>query len=231
MNGKDALTKLSTGACPTNAEQPVTAVVVKQNSEQSPVCPAGPTEAIILDSNKIAQGACVEASFPVDNTTPDTQVLRFGAFGRSGDYQLLNESPIASDSAGVISTDYGAAGNNVMGIQRFNYLVELTAVVISYFRVRGIDTAVGNQQKNQRLKYRTYFYDKESQCQNSYISPACDTCYNNTDDGVRTFNKQLPLDGLHSVDYPLLAGNDVTIEIGILGSASARNYVPCNGNY
>lgn len=219
---KNSLLKLNSGGCDLPNVPANTAVLVQPNVPNQPTC-ISPTESVTVDPNKVIAGDCPTAQFDITNNSGQNTTLLFGGTGMPGVYQLLETDPLAVDFPGVVSNDY-TAGNNAMGLQRFNYFVRTTGIIATYIEFRNLSAT----QKNERIKVSSYFFDKDSTgVKISTPAPSCSPCFNNVDD-VRRFEGKFFIDDMHYVSYVLKNEQNVVIEIGIGAQASARNYVACN---
>lgn len=206
--------------------KPAQAVIVQQEQEKQCVV-AEPTDAVLLDADKLRGAECPKPSFDLTNNTGSDVELRFGGTGVAGFYQLANESPQGVDFAGLISNEYGAAGSNAMRLQLFNFFVRTTGVLVTRFEVRNLSTT----QVNQRLAYKNYTFDIESNCKTSTIAPACSPCFNTSTDGndqVRQFDGTWIINDMNYLSYILKAGESVVIDLTLGAEAKARAFVACS---
>lgn len=227
------LLNLQNGICNLNQVAPVTAIVVNQTSDTNNTC-AEPTQAVLLDASKISQSQCPSVFMDLTNNSGAPVTLVFGAFGNPNERFLNYESaltpPSATDVAGVLDNEApAAAANNAPSLQRFNFLVRTTNVIAKSIQFR-LGTAPVAGQSSQSLRPKNYTFDTESNCNGRRIAPACNTCFNNNDDQVVTFQGPYVISDMKALWYELATGQRVLIDIELGSIASAKGFVPCTNS-
>lgn len=226
------LLNLQNGICNVKSVAPVTAVVLNQSDSSSSSTCAEPTNAVLLDASKISQSQCPTVFMDLTNNSGSTATLVFGAFGNPNERFLNYEStltpPSATDVAGITDNSApAAAANNAPALQRFNYLVRTTNVIAKSIQFR-LGTAPVAGQQSQSLLPKSYSFDTESNCNSRRIAPACNTCFNNNDETVVTFQGPFILSDMKALWYNLLNTQNVQVEIELDATASAKGFVPCS---
>lgn len=228
---QEELLNLQGGICNTKTVQPVTAIVVNQDQNQNQSTCAEPTKAVLLDASKISQSQCPSVFMDLTNNSGSPATLVFGAFGNPNERFLNYEStltpPSATDVAGITDNSApAAAANNAPALQRFNFLVRTTSIIAKSIQFR-LGTSPVSGQVSKSLLPKNYTFDVESNCNARRIAPACNTCFNNQDNQVVTFNGPFVLSDMKALWYELLDTQNVQVEIDLDAQASAKGFVPC----
>lgn len=229
--GSEALLKaLQAGACPTVPSTPVQVQVIQQNEEAA--CCADETRSTTLDAAKFFDAGCPAVIWEIENVSDETSIITMGGPGMAGLWEMYCTEANASDNAEVRADD-GCDGfePNVPAIQFFTYMSHLHGVLAT-----GVNATVNSDtpnQSNQKLKRASIGLDRE-QCRHKIVHAVCPACPNpvvnaNMVGVVQEFNVCMIVDAMHWMEYPILAGANITLEIFYAGIGTAHNIVACNG--